>query len=171
MKNALVPTGAEAEAELCFPSCRLRLEQVVRIRKKVVWGFLQEGSLFVPRAYSVPCTVGLCFLPHPSEALVVEGNAGCPWFAVGVKLRFFTSRRLRCILLFGGCRWRQVLERSDHASKCVHFEAEGVWVNGRLFGFWRFLFGWLVFMVSVQFYLNISHAGFCSAGQTLSRAD
>lgn len=56
------------------------------------------------RAFSVAHTVGLCFLPHPSEALLGEVNAACLWGCVRVKLRFFTSRRLRCILLFGGCR-------------------------------------------------------------------
>lgn len=64
------------------------------------------------RAYSV----GLCFLPHPSKALAEEVNAGCPWFCVRVKLRFFTSHRLRCILLFGGCRRGQLMERNDHSS-------------------------------------------------------
>jgi len=68
------------------------------------------------RACSVARTVGLCVVPQLGEALLQAVNAGCPRLCVRGKGRFLTSGRRRCVLLFGGCRQGQLMERSDHSS-------------------------------------------------------
>lgn len=89
-------TGSAGKDSEGCPSCHSRLEHVIGKRisgnlcleETFNLGISSSRREFV-HAESLFCS--LCCLPHLSETLLEEMNAGCSWFCVRVKLRLSTS--------------------------------------------------------------------------------